>query len=92
LIFFLGQNRPNPFHGRTAIDFALTRPGPVDLRVFDVSGRVTKTLVDRDLAAGKHGIEWRGESDRGTPVAPGVYFYRLVTPGFTQTRKMLLMP
>ena len=92
LVFFLGQNRPNPFRGNTAIDFALTRPGPVDLRIFDVTGRVMKTLVDRELGAGKHGIEWRGESDGGARVPPGVYFYRLVTPGFTQTRKMLLAP
>jgi len=92
LVFFLAQNRPNPFHAGTAIDFALAKPGPVDLRVFDVTGRVVRTLVDRELSAGKHGIEWRGESDRGGRVPTGVYFYRLVTPGFTQTRKMLLGP
>jgi hypothetical protein len=92
LIFFLGQNRPNPFRAGTAIDFGLTRTGPVDLRVFDVSGRVIRTLVNHSLEAGKHAIEWGGESDQGARVPPGVYFCRLVTPGFTQTRKMLLAP
>ena len=92
LIFFLGQNRPNPFRASTAIHFALARPGHVDLRLFDVNGRVVQTLVDQDLGAGKHDVQWRAETDRGARVPPGVYFYRLVTPGFTQSRKMLLIP
>jgi len=91
LVFALHQNRPNPFRALTAIQFALAHPGRVDLRVFDVNGRVVQTLVERDLGAGKHDVQWRGENDRGERVAPGVYFYRLVTPGFIQTRKMLLV-
>jgi subtilisin family serine protease len=92
LVFFLGQNRPNPFRTRTAIDFGLAHPGRVDLRVFDVKGRVMRTLVDKDLEAGKHNVQWAGESDQGARVPPGVYFYRLITPAFTQTRKVLLVP
>jgi hypothetical protein len=91
LVFALHQNRPNPFRALTAIHFSLARPGHVDLRVFDINGRLIQTLVEKDLEAGKHGIQWRGDNDRGERIAPGVYFYRLVTPGFVQTRKMMLL-
>jgi hypothetical protein len=92
LIFFLGQNRPNPFRSSTAIDFSLAHAGRVELQVFDVNGRVIRTLVAKDLGAGKHDVRWGGESEDGARMPPGVYFYRLVTPGFTQTRKLLLIP
>jgi subtilisin family serine protease len=91
MIFFLGQNLPNPFRATTGIGFSLARAGRVDLRIYDVSGRVLRTLVNKELEAGKHDVQWRGENDRGTRVPPGVYFYRLETPGFMQTRKMLLV-
>jgi serine protease len=91
LVSFLDQSRPNPFRSLTAIRFGLARAGRVELRVFDVNGRVIQTLVDKDLGAGRHDVQWRGENDRGERVAPGVYFYRLVTPDFTQTRKTLLI-
>jgi len=91
LVFALHQNHPNPFRGLTAIHFAITRAGRVDLRVFDVHGRLVQTLVDKDLEPGTHDVQWRGENDRGERMAPGVYFYRLETPGFRQTRKMLLV-
>jgi hypothetical protein len=92
LVSFLAQNRPNPFRAGTAIRFALAKPGHVALKVFDVGGRVTRTLIDRDLGAGKHEVRWQGESDLGSRVAPGVYFYRLTAPDFIETRKMLLIP
>jgi hypothetical protein len=91
VIDFLGQNHPNPFQTGTGIHFSLARAGRVDLRIYDVGGRVLRTLVDKDLAAGRHDVQWQGEDDRGARVPPGVYFYRLVTPGFTQTRKMLMI-
>ena len=91
LVFALRQNQPNPFRAMTAIHFALARGGHVDLRVFDLHGRLIQTLVDRELEAGKHDVQWRGETDHGGHAAPGVYFYRLATPGFVQTRKMLLL-
>jgi hypothetical protein len=91
LTFALQQNRPNPFRASTAIHFALARPGRVDLRIFDLQGRLIHSLVEKDLDAGRHVVEWRGVNDRGERAAPGVYFYRLVTPGFSEMRKMLLL-
>jgi hypothetical protein len=84
-------NRPNPFNPSTRIEFDLAHAGRARLRVFDVSGRRVATLLDRDLAAGRHSAFWSGRDDEGRPVASGVYLYRVEAPGFTQTRKMALL-
>jgi flagellar hook assembly protein FlgD len=63
----------------------------VDLRVFDLNGRLVRSLVGKELDAGKHVVEWQGADERGERVKPGVYFYRLVTPGFSEMRKMMLL-
>lgn len=85
----LFQSRPNPFRSGTTIGFDLPRPGPVRLRVFDLRGRLVRTLVDESLAAGSYSLPWAGDDRSARPVAPGIYFYRLETPGFTTTRKTL---
>lgn len=92
LTFFLGQNHPNPFRTGTEIRYSLAQAGRVELRIYDVTGRVLRTLVDKELPAGRYDVHWRGDGERGERVPPGVYFYRLATPGFTQTRKLLLGP
>jgi len=84
----LMQNAPNPFMGTTAINFSLAAPGPVSLEVFDANGRRVKTLIQGDLGAGPHNVQWPA---RGEAVEPGVYFYRLLAPGYRMTRKMMLM-
>lgn len=89
LVSLLAQNRPNPFKTSTTIHFAMAQPGHVDLTVFDVNGRAMRTLVNGDLGAGNHDVAWSGENNQGARVSPGVYFYNLTAPGFTQTRKML---
>jgi len=63
----------------------------VSLRVFDVSGRVVRTLVDGHQAEGARSITWNGTNDRGQSVASGIYFYRMSAPGFTETKKMVLL-
>jgi flagellar hook assembly protein FlgD len=56
-----------------------------------VAGELVRTLVNENRAAGPHAVVWDGRNDTGSPVASGVYFYRLVTKGFSQTRKMVLL-
>lgn len=85
----LDQNVPNPFNPMTSIRYTLARPGHVRMDVFDVAGRHLVTLIDAYRAAGPHAVALDME-DAGV-VASGIYFYRLKTPGFTQTRKMLLL-
>ena len=87
----LGQNHPNPFNPQTAIKFSLEQAGPVSLQVFDVNGRVVKTLADGRLNAGGHEVIWNGQDESGSSLASGVYFYRLQAEGRTMSRRMVLI-
>jgi hypothetical protein len=75
--FALAMSRPNPARGAAIIPFEIPRELPVELRVYDVAGRVVKTLVSATLPAGPHEARWDGTTDRGTRASPGTYFYRL---------------
>ena len=87
----LYQNVPNPFNPSTSIRYALRAPSDVTLMVFDAAGRRVRTLVDTSMPAGVHDVAWDGFDHRGNRVASGVYFYRLQTGVFTETRKMVLL-
>jgi len=88
----LAQNVPNPFNPSTNIRFALTEAGPARLRIFDVSGRLVRTLIDRpDMASGAHEARWDGTDHAGRAAAAGVYFYRLETADSSRTRRMTLV-
>ncbi len=88
---YLESNYPNPFNPSTTISFGLTRPGPVDLAVFDVSGRRLVTLVHEAYPAGRHEVVWLGRDKAGKQVASGLYFYRLLTDEITDIKKMMLV-
>jgi hypothetical protein len=87
----LSQNYPNPFNPSTKIEFALRAPGPVKLEVFDARGRLVTTLVDGEMTAKQHVIEWHGLDDQGRSVSSGLYYYRLTTEELVQTKKMILV-
>jgi formylglycine-generating enzyme required for sulfatase activity len=91
LPFSLGQNYPNPFNPATTIPFALDAPCQVTLTIYNVMGQTVRTLVDSDLPAGSHNALWDGRDSVGMGVSTGVYLYRLVTNGRSQSRKMLLL-
>jgi hypothetical protein len=85
------QNRPNPFNPSTAIPFVLPEAGRVRLRVFDLEGRLVRTLVDGVRPAGRQEVRWDGRDDRGRPVSSGVYLVRLEAAGEKLSRKMVLL-
>ena len=88
----LFQNRPNPFNPSTTIRYSLANNSFVQLSIYDVAGRLVRTLVNEESQqAGPHNVEWDSRDNSGRLVASGVYFYRLQTSGFTQTRKMILL-
>jgi hypothetical protein len=87
----LDQNQPNPFNPVTTVRFSLYRAGPAALRVFDVAGRLVRTLVSDDLPAGAYEVTWWGDDERGRPVASGVYYCRLEAAGETRSRRMVLV-
>jgi hypothetical protein len=75
----LGAGKPNPFTNTTMIDYWIPTGGqpPVSLRVYDARGRIVRTLVERVDGPGTYSVAWDGADNGGTPVASGVYFYRL---------------
>jgi len=89
--YHLAQNYPNPFNPSTSIEFSLPVAGHVQVEVFNILGRRVRRLIDRDLSAGEHRIVFDARTDRGSSLATGIYFYRLTTDGFQDTRKMLLL-
>jgi len=86
LDFSLNQNYPNPFNPTTLISFDLPAAGPVELVIYDLMGRTVQTLVNGNLPAGSHNATFDASQ-----MSSGVYLYRLNAPGFTSTRKMMLV-
>ena len=90
--FSLAQSYPNPFCPDTRIQYELRRSARVDLCVYDVAGRLVRTLVPREpQGVGTHTVVWDGRGDRGRSVGRGVYFCRLSVDGETATMKMVMV-
>jgi len=83
---------PNPFNPQTTIEFELKERTAVDLRVFDLSGRLVKGLiVGESRSLGRHEVVWNGRDDAGRQVASGTYFYRFEAGSFSETKRMVLV-
>jgi len=83
---------PNPFNPITKIAYSVKEAGPVTIEVYNVAGKVVKTLLDTELEAGAIGhVVWDGRGGSGEQCASGVYFYRIAAPGFTTSRKMIML-
>jgi hypothetical protein len=89
--FTLYQNYPNPFNPSTTITFELEQRSHVTLTILNMLGQEVAHLVNREMAAGAQSVRWNGTTDDGTPVASGIYLYRLTAGDFVQTRKMELL-
>jgi hypothetical protein len=88
----LHQNVPNPFNPVTTIRFDLAEDGQVDLVIYDVGGRRVKQLVRGPMTRGfGRAVTWNGLDAQGVRVPSGIYFYRLTTPDYTATRKMVML-
>lgn len=84
--FNLSQNYPNPFNPVTNISFSLPKSGFVSLKVFDVMGREVASLVNKDVTAGSYTVDF--DASR---LSSGVYFYRLTSGEFSDTKKLMLI-
>jgi hypothetical protein len=89
--FRLHANYPNPFNPSTTISFEIPASGSVQLRVYDVQGKLVATLLDQRLDAGIYRQAWNGTNDSGAMVGTGVYFYQITTDRFSDTRKMIFV-
>ena len=88
---YLAQNAPNPFNPRTTIAFVLGADGHAALEVFDLRGRLIRTLIDQQLTAGEHSVIWDGVDQAGHSVSAGTYLYRVRSGGWSEQRKMTLL-
>ncbi|MCB0284866.1 MAG: T9SS type A sorting domain-containing protein, partial [Calditrichaeota bacterium] len=87
----LFRNYPNPFNPSTTIRYALDKPGPVSLKVFDTLGRQVVTLVNSEKSAGTHQAIWNGLNQSSEQAASGLYFYSLQTDNYQKMYKMILL-
>jgi len=85
------QSYPNPFNPVCTIRYDISSACRTSLKVFDVSGRVVRTLVDAWREPGVYGEVWDGKCDDGSALPSGVYFYRLEAGDFVATRKMVFL-
>ncbi|MCX5801891.1 MAG: T9SS type A sorting domain-containing protein [Candidatus Eisenbacteria bacterium] len=91
-VFALEQNTPNPFNPVTNISFSIPERAEVRLYVYDISGRLVKTLVDGvSMAAGPHKASWDGSNDSGRAVSSGVYFCKLLAADKVAQMKMVVL-
>jgi hypothetical protein len=92
LVYHLALRSENPHRGGDAeIRFGITRKERVELKIYDVSGRLIKTLANREFTAGEHTVFWDGSNEDGQLVARGVYFYQLRTPTFVSQKKLAVL-
>ena len=87
----LHQNYPNPFNPITSLGYDLPDNGFVNITIYDLNGRVIRTLVNRYKTAGYHLIEWNATNGKNEPVSQGIYVYTIQTGGIRQSKKMVLL-
>lgn len=93
--YVLNQNYPNPFSSSTTISYDMPETQKVMIRIFDVRGRLIRTLTNEEQNAGFKSVVWDGKNDDGKTVSAGIYFYQMYAPssldfnGLTSTKKMI---
>jgi predicted CXXCH cytochrome family protein len=91
LKFALLQNYPNPFNPETSIKYSIPQDGKVSVRVYNVTGKEIRTLVDQDMLAGSYEVKWNGTDNSGSTVSTGVYFVKLSSGRFVETKKVMFL-
>ena len=82
---------PNPFNPSTRIDLSIVSEGQVTVRIYSVTGRLVRTLVDEYRGAGDFHVYWDGTDEKGNRAASAAYFCQLQSNGQMDTRKVLLL-
>ncbi len=88
--FSLKQNYPNPFNPTTRISFTVAEPGRVKIYLFNILGELVSTLLDDYKETGEYTIDFKASAN-GISIPSGVYFYKLVSDNYSETRKMILL-
>ena len=85
------NNIPNPFNPITSLRYDLPEDGLVNITIYDMMGRIVKTLVNSSQTAGFKSIRWNATNDKNEPVSAGLYLYAIQAGEFRQTKKMVLL-
>jgi hypothetical protein len=91
LNYELGQCRPNPSSGKVSISFALKKAGKTTLTIYNITGQAVRRLENGQLPAGYYTRTWDGRDMEGKAVSAGIYFYRLSSGDYTNTRKLTVL-
>ena len=89
--FALEQNFPNPFNPFTTLRYDLPENALVNITIYDMMGRVVKTMVNSQQNAGFKSVRWNATNDKGSPVSAGLYLYTIQAGEFRKTKKMVLL-
>ena len=87
----LHHNYPNPFNPVTTLRYDLPEDAMVSITIYDMMGRIVKTMVNDDQTAGHKSIQWNATNNVGQPVSAGLYLYTIEAGEFRQTKKMVLL-
>jgi hypothetical protein len=90
-VYALRQNYPNPFNPTTTLRYDLPEDALVNITIYDMMGRVVRTMVNTQQNAGFKSIQWNAINDAGSPVSAGLYLYMIQAGDFRQTKKMVLL-
>jgi len=89
--FSVRQNYPNPFNPATVIEYSLPKASEVEIQIYNILGQKVRLLEDGHKSAGIHEITWDGNNDQGSPIASGIYLYRIKAGEFESTKKMIIL-
>jgi hypothetical protein len=83
--------RPNPLNPTTELAFRLTQPGRIHVRVYDLQGRLVKTLLDENRPVGDQTVTWNGSNSRNGRVPSGVYYFRIQAPQGEEVQRVTVL-
>jgi hypothetical protein len=89
--FALYQNYPNPFNPSTTIQYQLPHSGDVEVNIYDIQGRLVRSLFNSNQQVGTHAIVWDSQGSGGRIVASGTYFCQILFNGSSLVRKLVLI-
>ena len=89
--FALSQNYPNPFNPITTIEFTLEKNENIKLNIYDINGRIVKTLLSGFTLSGSYSIKWDAKDYKGNDMPSGIYIYQLISSTQQISNKMILL-
>ena len=89
--FSVSPNYPNPFNPSTNIDIETASPGKLLVTIYDVSGRLVNTLMNKNINAGYYSVTWNGQNLRGEAMPTGIYFVQVESGTDLGVRKIMLI-